>query len=83
MVWSLIIGAVAGWLAGKFIKGHGFGLWVNIVVGIIGAFIGRFALSIFGITMVGIVGQLITSTIGAVVLLWVLRLFSGDRARTE
>jgi uncharacterized membrane protein YeaQ/YmgE (transglycosylase-associated protein family) len=43
MVWSLIIGAVAGWLAGKFIKGHGFGLWVNIVVGIIGAFIGRFA----------------------------------------
>jgi uncharacterized membrane protein YeaQ/YmgE (transglycosylase-associated protein family) len=83
IIWSLIIGAVAGWLAGKFLKGHGFGLWLNIIVGIIGAFIGGFILSIFGITMTGVVGQLITSTIGAVVLLWVLHLFSGNRAKTD
>lgn len=83
VIWYLIIGAVAGWLAGTFVKGRGFGLWADIVVGIIGAFIGGFALSIFGIRMTGIVGDLITSTIGAVVLLLIVRLFSGNRAKTD
>ena len=82
-IWYLIIGAVAGWLAGTFVKGHGFGIWADLVVGVIGAFIGGFALSILGITLTGIVGELIASTLGAVIFLWLIRLVSGGRARSE
>ncbi len=83
LIWFFIIGAVAGWLAGTFVKGHGFGIWVDLIVGIVGAFIGGFALSLFGFTTTGIIGSLISSTIGAVILLWVIRLFSGGRAKAE
>lgn len=83
LIWFFIIGAVAGWLAGTFVKGHGFGLWVDIIVGIIGAFIGGFALSLLGITMTGILGSLVSSTIGAVILLVIIRMFSGGRAKAE
>ncbi|MDF2929601.1 MAG: Transglycosylase associated protein [Anaerospora sp.] len=42
LVWSLLIGAIAGWAAGNIMRGHGFGIWVDIIVGIVGAFIGGF-----------------------------------------
>lgn len=82
-IWYVIIGAVAGWLAGTFVKGHGFGIWADLIVGIIGAFIGGFAFSLFGITMTGIIGELISSTVGAVILLWIIRLVGGGRTRTD
>lgn len=78
-LWFLIIGALAGWIAGSVMRGHGFGLWVDIIVGIIGAFIGGYLLSLMGFHMYGLVGQLITATLGAVVLLWIMRLFSGSQ----
>ncbi len=81
-IWFLIIGAVAGWAAGKIMRGHGFGIWVDIIVGVVGAFIGGFALSLLGLNSYGIIGQLITSIIGSVILLWVVRLFSGNQAST-
>jgi uncharacterized membrane protein YeaQ/YmgE (transglycosylase-associated protein family) len=72
----LIIGAVAGWLAGTFVKGGGFGLIGDIIVGIIGAFVGGW---LAGALHIGIgggwVSAIITSTIGAVVFLLILRLF--------
>lgn len=83
VIWYLIIGAVAGWLAGTFVKGHGFGLWADLIVGIVGAFIGGFAFSLLGIRMTGIVGELISSTIGAVVLLLAIRLVSGGRSNVR
>ncbi|HAJ92932.1 MAG TPA: GlsB/YeaQ/YmgE family stress response membrane protein [Gammaproteobacteria bacterium] len=71
----LAIGAVAGWLAGVIMKGGGFGLLGDIVVGIIGAFIGGFLFSLLGISAGGLVGQIITATVGAIVLIFILRMF--------
>ncbi|MGH1350866.1 MAG: GlsB/YeaQ/YmgE family stress response membrane protein [Methyloligellaceae bacterium] len=69
----LLIGAVAGWLAGQIIKGMGFGLIGNIIVGILGAVIAGSLLPGF-IPVAGIVGQIISATIGAVILLFVIGL---------
>ena len=69
----LIIGAIAGWLAGQIMKGAGFGLVGNIIVGILGAVIAGFLLP--GVLpLSGIIGQIISATIGAVILLFILRL---------
>jgi len=70
----LAIGAVAGWLAGVILKGGGFGLLVNIVVGILGAIVGGFAFGVLGISAGGILGSIITATVGAVLLLLVVGL---------
>ncbi|MCP3957770.1 MAG: GlsB/YeaQ/YmgE family stress response membrane protein [bacterium] len=75
IIWILLIGAVAGWLAGQFMKGRGFGLLGNIVVGIVGAFIGGYALGMAGISLGGgLIGTLITAFLGAVVLLFLVGL---------
>lgn len=66
----LIVGAVAGWLAGQIVKGHGFGLVGNIVVGIVGAFIAGWLLPMVGLAIGGgIVAAIINALIGAVILL--------------
>jgi len=70
----LLIGALAGWLAGKLMKGGGFGLPVNIVVGVIGAVIGGVLFDFLGISANGLLGSIITATVGAMVLLYALRL---------
>ena len=66
IIW-LLIGAIAGWLAGKIMKGGGFGLVGNIVIGIIGALIGGFLFGLLGITAGGIIGSIVMATVGAVV----------------
>ena len=68
----LAIGAVAGWLAGKLMKGGGFGLPGNIVVGIVGAVIGGFVFGLLGITTTGLIGSIVTATAGAVLLLFMV-----------
>jgi len=69
----LIVGAIAGWLAGKLVRGFGFGLLWNIVIGIIGAFIGVWLLSQLGGTpFTGFIGSIINATIGALVLLFIV-----------
>jgi len=74
LVW-LVVGAVAGLLAGVVVRGGGFGLLGDIVVGILGAFFGGWLLPKLGIHLgVGIVSVIISATIGAVVLLLLLRL---------
>ncbi len=73
LVYFLLIGAAAGWLAGQFMKGKGFGVLGNIVVGILGGILGGFLFGLLGIgTEGGIVGALITAFVGAVVLLLLL-----------
>jgi uncharacterized membrane protein YeaQ/YmgE (transglycosylase-associated protein family) len=81
LIWYLIIGAVAGWLAGKVVRGHGFGVAVDIIVGIVGAVIGGLLLSLIGITTYGLIGNIISSTFGAVVLLWLVRLLSPNQEK--
>ena len=71
----LIIGAVAGWLAGIIVKGYGFGLLGNIVIGVVGSFIGGWLFDRFGLIHGGgVLGTLIGATVGAVILLLLLRL---------
>lgn len=71
----LIVGAIAGWLAGLIVKGFGFGLLGNIVVGIIGAFIAGWLLPRIGLVIGGgIVADIINAVIGAVILLLIIRL---------
>jgi uncharacterized membrane protein YeaQ/YmgE (transglycosylase-associated protein family) len=71
----LIVGAIAGWLAGKIVRGFGFGLIWNIVIGIIGAFIGVWLLTRLGVVpFAGFVGSIVNATIGAVVLLFIIGL---------
>lgn len=71
----LFVGGIAGWLAGKFMRGGGFGIFANIVVGIIGAIIGGFVFGQFGIRADGLIGAIIMATIGAGILLYVVGLF--------
>jgi uncharacterized membrane protein YeaQ/YmgE (transglycosylase-associated protein family) len=71
----LIIGAIAGWLAGTLMKGGGFGLIGDIVVGIVGAFIGGWLAGVLGIAIgSGLITSIITATAGAVILILLLRL---------
>src|SRR5438270_243962 len=71
----IIVGAIAGWLAGKIVQGAGFGLIWDIIIGIIGAFIGVWLLTRLGIIPFrGFVGSVINATIGAVVLLFIVGL---------
>lgn len=75
LVWFLIVGIVAGWLAGVLVKGGGFGVIGDLVVGVVGAVIGGWLFSTLGASAGGgIVGSIIVATIGAVVLLFAVRL---------
>lgn len=73
LIW-ILVGAVAGWLAGLVVRGFGFGLVGNIIVGIIGAFLGGWLLGMAGLGVGGgILGTIFTAFIGAVVLLLIVR----------
>ncbi|BBP47081.1 membrane protein [Thiosulfatimonas sediminis] len=72
----LMIGAIAGWLAAKLMKGRGFGLFGNLIIGVIGALIGGFVFDILGITANGFIGSIITATIGAGILLYAAKLMN-------
>ena len=75
LIWFLIIGAIAGWLAGVVMKGGGFGLLGDIIVGIIGAFLGGWLFGKLGVSFGGgLAGSLIVAFLGAVVLLFLVRL---------
>lgn len=74
LVAFLLVGLVAGWLAGRMMSGGGFGLIGNLIVGVIGALIGGFLFSQLGIAAGGLIGALVTATVGAVVLLFLVGL---------
>ena len=73
-VWFLIVGIVAGFLAGKLVKGSGFGLVGDLVVGVIGAIFGGWLFGLFGASGGGgLIGSIVVATIGAIVLLVLVR----------
>ena len=79
LVVILLVGVIAGWLAGQIVRGNGFGLVGDLVVGIIGAFIGGWLLPRLGIHLgVGISAAIFDATVGAIVLLLVVRLVRGS-----
>jgi uncharacterized membrane protein YeaQ/YmgE (transglycosylase-associated protein family) len=79
----IIIGVIAGWLTGKIMKGSGFGFFVDMIVGLIGALVGGFISSHLGLGGVGEHGLIISiaiAVVGAVILTFLLRLVTGDRS---
>ena len=75
----LIVGAIAGWLAGQLVKGGGYGLIGDIIVGIVGSYIAGFLFPRLGISLgAGIVGEIISAAIGAIILLVVIRLIKRN-----
>lgn len=70
----LIIGLAAGWIAGQVMRGRGLGLAGNLIIGVIGAYLGGFLFNLLGLTAHNIIGELIAATIGAIVLLWIIGL---------
>ncbi len=70
----LLIGGVAGWIAGLITKGSGFGVAGNIVVGIVGAFLGGLCFGLLGIAAYGLLGRLIFAVLGALLFIWLLGL---------
>ncbi len=74
IIWFLLVGLIAGWLAGILVKGGGFGVLGDIVVGVIGAVIGGFLFSSIGVGAGGLLGAIIVATIGAVIFIFLLRI---------
>ncbi len=78
----LVVGALAGWLAGLVLRRRGFGLLGNLVVGVVGSFFGRWLVGLLGFGVRSTLASLIAAVIGAVVLLWILSFFrSGSKKR--
>ena len=73
-VWFILVGLVAGWLAGTIVRGGGFGVVGDIIVGVLGALIGGFLFTLLGFSGGGgLLGSIVVATVGAVVLTFVLR----------
>ena len=74
MIWHLILGGIAGFLAGKIMRGDGYGIIVDIILGLIGGWLGGWLGGKLNIHLGGSIGYLITAVIGAIILVWVVRL---------
>jgi uncharacterized membrane protein YeaQ/YmgE (transglycosylase-associated protein family) len=75
LIWWILVGLIAGFLAGKVMKGRGFGVVMDIVVGIAGAIVGGFVLGLLGIHAGGLIGSIVVAFVGAVILIWLVRQF--------
>lgn len=73
LLWTILIGIFAGFLAGHFVRGRGFGVLMDLIVGIIGSILGGWLFSLVGLVAYGLIGRLFTAFIGAVILLWLVR----------
>jgi len=74
LLWFLLIGLIAGWLAGIIMKGSGYGVIGDMVIGIIGALIGGHVLGWLGVATYGLLGSLLTALVGAIILIFIVRL---------
>jgi uncharacterized membrane protein YeaQ/YmgE (transglycosylase-associated protein family) len=73
LVWQIVIGIVAGFLAGKIMRGRGFGILIDLLLGIVGSVLGGFLFGILGLYSAGLIGQLVVATVGAMLLLYLIR----------
>ena len=75
LIWWIVVGLIAGWLAGKVMKGGGFGVLMDIVIGMVGAVIGGWVFGLLGIySNGGLIGSVLVAFVGAVILLWLVRM---------
>ena len=83
LIGFLIMGAIVGWLAGKIMSGHGYGILWDVVVGIVGSFLGGFIFSlIFGVQSTGLIVSFIVALIGAIVLVAIVHMVKREPIRT-
>ncbi len=73
LIWFLLVGLIAGWLAGKLTKGSGFGVVGDIVLGVVGAFVGGLLFRLLGFSAHGTIASIIVATVGAMVLVFVVQ----------
>ena len=73
LIWTLVIGLIAGWLAGKVMKGRGYGVLMDILLGVVGGMIGRFVFGMLGLASWNVIGSIIVSFVGALILIWLVR----------
>ncbi|MBI2411380.1 MAG: GlsB/YeaQ/YmgE family stress response membrane protein [Candidatus Kerfeldbacteria bacterium] len=83
ILWAIIVGLVAGYIAGKIVEGHGLGIMGNIVVGILGAVIGNIVFRYFDIAPNNIWGDFITATVGAIILLIIVDAIRSGLNKTD
>ncbi len=79
LLWFILIGLAAGWLAGQIMQGGGYGLVGDLIVGVVGALLGGWLFGLAGIAAAGLLGQLVVATLGAIVLILLLRLIRNKR----
>ena len=73
LVWEIVIGILAGFLAGKIMRGRGYGLLIDLLLGIVGSILGGMVFGLLGLYSSGIVGQLVVATVGAMLLIFIVR----------
>jgi uncharacterized membrane protein YeaQ/YmgE (transglycosylase-associated protein family) len=73
LVWQIVIGIIAGWLAGQIMRGRGYGILIDLLLGVVGAVLGGFIFGLLGLYAAGLVGRLVVATAGAVLLIYVAR----------
>lgn len=78
-IWSILIGALSGYLAGLFMRGGGMGFIWNLIIGVLGGIIGNGIFEILGIGFGGFIGQIIISVIGAIILLYIVNKISQKK----
>ncbi|HZP48951.1 MAG TPA: GlsB/YeaQ/YmgE family stress response membrane protein [Vicinamibacterales bacterium] len=73
LVWQIVIGILAGFLAGQIMRGRGYGVLIDLVLGIVGSVLGGFVFGLLGLYATGLIGRLVVATAGAVLLIYVAR----------
>ena len=73
LIWEIVIGILAGFLAGKIMRGRGYGLLIDLLLGIVGSILGGMVFGLLGLYSSGIVGQLVVATVGAMLLIFIVR----------
>jgi uncharacterized membrane protein YeaQ/YmgE (transglycosylase-associated protein family) len=79
VILAICVGILAGFLAGKIMNGSGYGIFADLLLGFFGGIVGSIVLGILGIGSTGIIGSILISTFGAVLLIWVVRMFRANR----
>ena len=75
LIWWIIVGLIAGWAAGKIMKGGGYGVIADIILGILGAIIGGWVVGLLGFGGGGLIWSILVAILGAVILIWITRFF--------
>jgi uncharacterized membrane protein YeaQ/YmgE (transglycosylase-associated protein family) len=78
IIWWIVVGLIAGWAAGRLMKGGGYGVIADILLGIVGGIVGGWIVGLFGIGPGGFIWTILVAILGAVILIWITRLIKKE-----